>query len=201
MLKVLQSLLEANKISQEVAKIIDDDLSNELSKLRDEAASWRVKFKELNETYESVSKTKDTLEDQLKDIDSKIEKAKSDGKKEVLTELEKEKEEKNNLMQELRKLETSRNELRIENAINKELSSYDVIDKDIIFDTLKLKVELKDDKLLFKDGKELQEGIKTFFENKPHLLKAKGNSGSGSQNSNSDFGKDTLTAKILSARR
>ena len=201
MLKVLQSLLEANKISQEVAKIIDDDLSSELSKLRDEAASWRVKFKELNETYESVSKTKDTLENQLKDIDSKIEKAKSDGKKEVLTELEKEKEEKNNLMQELRKLETSRNELRIENAINKELSSYDVIDKDIIFDTLKLKVELKDDKLLFKDGKELQEGIKTFFENKPHLLKAKGNSGSGSQNSNSDFGKDTLTAKILSARR
>ena len=76
MLKILQQLLEAGKISEEAAKTIDEDLSKELKKLRDEAAEWRIKYKELNETYEEVASSKTSLEEQLKNLDEKIEKQK-----------------------------------------------------------------------------------------------------------------------------
>ena len=196
MLKILQQLLEAGKISEEAAKIIDDDLSKELKKLRDEAAEWRIKYKELNETYEEVASSKTSLEEQLKNLDEKIKKAKEEGKKELVKELEAERAQKEELNKKLAELEATSKSLKIENALNKALSAYEVIDSDVVAEVLKAKIDVVDGEVKFRDGSLLEDGIKKFFETKPHLLKAKGNEGSGAGN-NPQFGEDTLTARLL----
>jgi len=197
MLKILQELLGAGKISEEAAKAIDDDLGKELKKLRDEAAEWRVKYKELNQTYEEVAKSKTSLEEQAKNLDERIKKAKEEGKKELVKELEAQKKEKEELSKKLAELETTSKALRIENALNKVLGSYDVIDKDIVAEVLKSKIDVIDGETKFKDGLPLEEGVKKFFEEKPHLLKPKGNAGSGAGGNSGEFSEDTLTAKLL----
>ena len=196
MLKILEKLLEAGKISEEAAKTVDEDLSKELKKLRDEAAEWRVKYKELNETYEEVVSSKSSLEEQLKSLDERIAKAKEEGKKELVTQLEAEKKEKEELSKKLAELETTSKSLKIENALNKALSAYEVIDSDVVAEVLKAKIDVVDGEVKFGDGSPLEDGIKKFFETKPHLLKAKGNEGSGAGN-NPQFGEDTLTARLL----
>ena len=196
MLKILQQLLEAGKISAEAAKEIDEDLSGELKKLRDEAAEWRVKYKELNETYEEVINSKKSLEEQVKSLDERIAKAKEEGKKELVKELEAQKKEKEELSKKLAELEATSKNLKIENALNKVLSGYEVIDPEVISEVLKSKVTLIDNDVKFQD-KSLEEGIKEFFENKPHLLKPKGNAGSGAGSGGAGFSEDTLTAQLL----
>jgi len=198
MLKVIQNLLEAGKISEEAAKAIDGEVSKIISDLRDEAASWRVKYKELNQTYEEVINSKNSLEEQLKNLDERIKKAKEEGKKELVKELEAQKKEKEELSKKLAELEKTSKALRIENALNRVLSKYEVIDKEIVADVLKTKLDVIDGEVKFSDGKSLDDGIKEFFENKPHLLKSKGSAGSGVSGGVSGFKEDTLTAKLLS---
>ena len=200
MLKILERLLGAGKISEEVAKEIDTDLSGELKKLRDESASWRTKYNELNSTYEEVVSSKSKLEEQVKSIDEKINKAKEDGKKELVTELEKEKQEKSDLMQKLSEMENTSKALRIENALSKALATYEVLDSEIVSDVLKGKLQVVENEVKFSDGLPLEDGVKKFFETKPHLLKPKGNEGSGAGNSGSGYAEDTLTAKILAKK-
>ena len=198
MLKILEKLLGAGKISEEVAKEIDTDLSGELKKLRDESAKWRTKYNELNSTYEEVVSSKSKLEEQVKNIDEKIKKAKDEGKKELVTELEKEKQEKSELMQKLNELENTTKTLKIENALSKVLATYEVLDSEIVSDVLKSKLQVVDDEIKFDDGLPLEDGVKKFFESKPHLLKPKGNEGSGAGSSGSGYDENTLTAKLLS---
>ena len=198
MLKILEKLLEAGKISEEVAKEIDADLSVELKKLRDESAKWRTKYNELNSTYEEVVSSKSKLEEQVKNIDEKIKKAKDEGKKELVTELEKEKQEKSELMQKLNELENTTKTLKIENALSKALAIYEVLDSEIVSDVLKSKLQVVDNEIKFDDGLPLEDGVKKFFETKPHLLKPKGNEGSGAGSSGSGYDENTLTAKLLS---
>ena len=198
MLKILQKLLEAGKISEEAAKEIDNDLGAELKKLRDEAAEWRVKYKELSQTYEEVASSKNSLEEQLKSLDERIAKAKEEGKKELVKELEAQKKEKEELQTKLQQLEATSKSLRIENALSKAIGSYEVIDPEVVAEVIKQRVDVIDGEVKFKDGKSLDDGIKEFFENKPHLLKAKGNEGSGAgSNSGTGFKEDTLTAQLL----
>jgi len=198
MLKILQKLLEAGKISEEAAKEIDNDLGAELKKLRDEAAEWRVKYKELSQTYEEVASSKNSLEEQLKSLDERIAKAKEEGKKELVKELEAQKKEKEELTNKLKQLEATSKSLRVENALNKALSAYEVIDPEVVAEVIKQRVDVIDGEVKFKDGKSLDDGIKEFFESKPHLLKAKGNGGSGAgSNSGTGFKEDTLTAQLL----
>ena len=198
MLKILEKLLGAGKISEEVAKEIDTDLSGELKKLRDESAKWRTKYNELNSTYEEVVSSKSKLEEQVKNIDEKIKKAKDEGKKELVTELEKEKQEKSELMQKLNELENTTKTLKIENALSKVLATYEVLDNEIVSDVLKSKLQVVENEIKFDDGLPLEEGVKKFFESKPHLLKPKGNEGSGAGSSGSGYDENTLTAKLLS---
>jgi chromosome segregation ATPase len=198
MLKILEKLLGAGKISEEVAKEIDTDLSGELKKLRDESAKWRTKYNELNSTYEEVVSSKSKLEEQVKNIDEKIKKAKDEGKKELVTELEKEKQEKSELMQKLNELENTTKTLKIENALSKVLAIYEVLDSEIVSDVLKSKLQVVDNEIKFDDGLPLEDGVKKFFESKPHLLKPKGNEGSGAGSSGSGYDENTLTAKLLS---
>ena len=179
MLKILQQLLEAGKISEEAAKAIDEEVAKIIKEARDEAAGWRVKYKELNKTYEEVVASKTTLEEQLKSLDERIKKAKEEGKAELVKELEAERASKSELQEKLQMLEKTNKQIRIENALNRALNSYDVIDRDVVAEVLKSRIDVIDDEVRFKDGTPLDEGIKKFFEEKPHLLKAKGTVGSG----------------------
>lgn len=88
MFKKIQELLEAGDISESAAKVLDSEVSGELKTLRDESASWRVKYQELNTKFESISKTKDDLELKLGSLDEQIAKAREEGKKELVGELE-----------------------------------------------------------------------------------------------------------------
>ena len=61
---------------------IDDELkaivlenAKALKELRDEAATWRVKYNELNKNYEELSKSKEGFEKELSSLEEKIKKA------------------------------------------------------------------------------------------------------------------------------
>ena len=182
MFQKISELLEAGKISQEAANELDAEVSKELKKLRDENASWRTKYNELSQNVEAVTKTKDELEEKLKSIDERIKKAKEEGKAELVSELEAQKTEQEQLKANLEAIQSENKKLKLQTALQKELSKYDVLDRDVVFDSLSLRVEVADDGVKFKDGDTvlpLEDGVKKFFETKPNLLKAQGGSGSG----------------------
>lgn len=184
MFKKIQEMLEAGKISQEVAQELDNEVSGALKEVRDEAAEWRVKYQNLNKTYEEVTSSKSALEGQVTELEAKIEKAKEEGKAELVKELESEKQSKQELMQKLQALEAKSKDLTIENELTKALEDYNVIDKEVIKTVLKSNVDLGEDGLKFKAGDSvtsLEDGLKKFFDDKPHLLKAKDFNGSGVQ--------------------
>ena len=192
MFKKLKELLESDTISKEVADALDSEIQTELTSLRNEAKSYREKYDELNTTFNEVSESKKSLETQVTSLDEKIKQAKEDGKKELVDELEKERNEKNELVDKFNKVEATNKKLKIENSLSKSLSGFDLIDAEIVSEVLSVKLELKDDAVIFNDGKSLEDGLKNFFDSKPHLLKAKGSNGSGadadgSGGNNGDF--------------
>ena len=199
MLKVLKDLLEAKSINEEVASKIDVEVSTIIKEVRDESASYRVKYKELQKTFEEVNNSKAELEKQVTGLDEKIQKAKTEGKAELVKELEAEKTQKAELMEKLSTLESTTKTLKVENALGKALSKYDVIDTDLLNDTFKHKLNVFNDEVRFSEDKNLEDGLKEFFEAKPHLLKPKGNGGSGAEGGNSganlDFKKMSLDEK------
>ena len=192
MFKKLKELLESGTISKEVADALDSEIQTELTSLRNEAKSYREKYDELNTTFNEVSESKKSLEAQVVGLDDKIKKAKDEGKKELVDELEKERNEKNELVDKFNKVEATNKKLKIENSLSKSLSGFDLIDAEIVSEVLSAKLELKDDAVIFNDGKSLEDGLENFFDSKPHLLKAKGSNGSGadtdgSGGNNGDF--------------
>ena len=197
MFKKVKELLENKTISTEVAEALDTEIQKELKSLRDESAGYRVKYKELEQTFNEVSNSKKSLEEQVNSLDEKIAKAKEDGKAELVKELEAEKTSKDELVKQLNALESTTKTLKIENSLNKALSGYDLIDSDIVTQVLITNIDIKDDNAVFKDGKTLEDGLKGFFEAKPHLLKAKGDAGSGREDNQSGYAKDSFTAKKL----
>ena len=202
MFKKLQDLLEANKISKEVADELDVEISGELKKLRDESAGYRTKYQDLNKNFESISKTKEELETKLSNFDGLIQKAKDEGKGELVKELETQKAQTQKLQSNLEAISKENIALKIQSGIDTALSKFEVIDKDLVSSYIKGFVELSDDNLKFKKGGDLvniDDGLKSFFEDKPQLLKPKGNSGSGaSGQSIGGYKDDTLTAQMLS---
>ena len=115
-----------------MAEALDTEIQKELKSLRDESAGYRVKYKELEQTFNEVSNSKKSLEEQVNSLDEKIAKAKEDGKAELVKELEAEKTSKDELVKQLNALESTTKTLKIENSLNKALSGYDLIDSDIV---------------------------------------------------------------------
>jgi len=183
MFRKIQELLEAGKISQEVAEALDGEVSGELKKLRDEAASWRVKYQELQKSFDEVRQSKESLEKEIETIDERIKRAKEEGKAELVKELEAERAQKEELAKRLGELEATTKQLRIENELSKVLSKYEVVDKEVVTAVLKQSVDLgPDGGVQFISGEQslpLEEGVEAFFKSKPHLLKAAGRPGSG----------------------
>lgn len=201
MFKKVKELLESGAISKEVAENLDAEIQKELKALRDEASENRVKLKELQSTFNEVSDSKKSLEEQVAGLDEKIAKAKEDGKRELVADLEKEKAEKTELAEKLNSFEVANKNLRVENALSKELNKYDVIDAELLTDSFKSKLKVIENEVKFDEKTSLKDGMKQYFETRPHLLKAKGNAGSGAENAQGGFSKDSLTTKILARKK
>lgn len=188
MFKKVKELLDAGTISQATADALDAEISGELKILEDKSTSWETKYQDLNSKFESITKTKDELETRLETIDDQIKKAKEDGKAELAGQLEEYKKSQEDLKANLESIQSENKNLSIKTGLQGELSKYKVIDNDVVMAVLSEKVTLKDDGgLAFKDGENklsLEDGLKGFFENKPHLLSVQGNNGSGSQSGN-----------------
>jgi len=177
----IKKLLEEGKISQEVEQILEE----KFTALQKEAQEYKTKFEETQKTLQEVMESKNKLENELSNLDEKIKKAKEEGKAELVKELEAEKAEKQELMQKLTSLEAKNKELTINTELNKILDEIGVVDKEVASLALKHFVDVEDGKVVFKNGEEvmdLKDGASKFFENKPHLLASKGNSGSGATN-------------------
>jgi len=197
MFKKVKELLDNGSISEEIAKGLDAEIQTELTTLREESKSHRLKFEELQTTFNEVSESKKSLEAQVTGLDEKILKAKEDGKKELVKDLEKEKLEKSELVEKFNKMESNNKSLKIENALAKELSKYDVVDAELLSESFQHKLNVFDDGIKFNETTTLEDGMKQYFEKKPHLLKAQGGNGSGSGNENNGYSPDSLTAQKL----
>jgi len=203
MFQKLKELLEAGKITQELADSIDSEISTALKIKNNESANWRVKYQDLNKSFESISKTKDELETKLSGFDDAIRKAKEDGKGELVTELETQRASMQELQSNLEVFQNENKSLKIESALNSGLSKYEAIDNELVGNYVKSRVVLDGDNLKYKDGENsltLEDGLKKFFEDKPHLLKAKGNSGSGAGDGNNSGGEKSFKDMTLTEK-
>jgi len=182
MFKKIKELLDAGTISQAAADALDSEVSIALKEKNDEAASWRVKYQDLNKNFEAISKTKDDLESKLSGFDEAIKKAKEDGKGELVKELETQRASTQEIQANLEAIQNENRNLKIQTALGSALSKYDVIDSDLVSNFIRGNVELNGDSLIYKNGDSsmsIEDGLKSFFDEKQHLLKAQGNSGSG----------------------
>lgn len=186
----IKELLEAGKISQEVAQELDTEVSKALKELRDENAKHRAKAKELSQALEEVTGSKEELQKQLESLDERIAKAKEEGKQELAQQLEAERTEKDKLKATLEDIEARNRELTVDNAIGGALGKFDVIDSEVVAAVLKGAVEVGESGVMYREGDALlplDEGVKKFFEAKPHLLKSTGQNGSGANGGGASF--------------
>jgi hypothetical protein len=165
MFKKVKELLEAGKISEEVAKALDEEIAKALKERNDENAKLRNEKKELEEGY------KRQLEEQEVTLKEQFEKAKLEGKEEVQKALQGKLEA---LESEKQEWVTKTREATKEAAINKILASANVVDADLARLYIKEHLTLNEDgNPIIKIGDEVlstENGAKKLFENKPSLL-------------------------------
>lgn len=209
MIKKVKELLESGAITQEVADQLNNEWTTHTKVLNDEAKTLRTEKQQLSDQYEEVVKKSGDLESQVSTLDEKIKQAKQDGHNEVAKELEAERTSKQELHESFMNLEKTNSKLKIENGVQKALGDYDVLDSDVVSTYVKQNVIIGEDgKIGYKNTDEsvvsLEDGIKSFFESKPTLLKAVGGSGSGANDNNNngsgantklDFGGDSKERK------
>ena len=191
MFNALSTLLESNTITPEVAEALDNEISGELKKLRDESSGLRVKNKELTSSFEEITGAKTALEAQLSDFDEKIKLAKDEGKGEVVKQLEAERQKQDELMKSLSGFEKENTRLKIANAVSTELSKYDVKsdlrgDAEVV---LRSMVAINENGIAFGDGLSIEDGVKGYFETRGSYLKPLGDgNGSGAQGAGGNSG-------------
>lgn len=183
MLKIVKELLESGAINQEVADKFEGEWKNHTKILNDENKDLRTKNENLTKSYEQLAESNKTLDERLAGIDDEIKQAKLDGKNELVSQLEAERTEKAELQKNLENFRNENQKLTIDSGISKALSDFDVLDSEVVSNTIRLNTIIGDDgKLMYKQGDgvvPLNDGVTSFFETKPNLLKAKGNTGSG----------------------
>lgn len=179
-MSILQKLVEAGKLTQEDAQLIEQEIAvkytAELEKLKSEKEQLE---KEVATTKEQLEKERQTLREQL-------EKAKKEGNIDKIKEYEEKLAEKEKQLNEMSQTVT---ELKVSQTLNSVLDKFDVIDKDIVAAAVRQQIKVDDNgNIVYGDGKPVEDGLKEFFEKKPHLLKSKGTGGSGSSNPTSFSG-------------
>ncbi len=181
MFNKVKSLVESGELTQELADSLDSEISLALGDLRKEAQTYREKNKELTESFASVQTSQQNLQSQLNEVDTRIKTAREEGKGEVVVELERQKQQHQELSDQLASFSAENTKLKVNNQISRSLSGFNV-KNDIANDVqtmLASMAEYKDDQVLI-DGRPLEEGLKTFFDSRKSLLDPVGNAfGSG----------------------
>ena len=195
MFKKLQQLLEAGKITQELAGEIDAEIATVLKEKNDENASLRVAKKEVEERLKSE------LDAKVREYDAKLKEAKKEGKAEVEAEL----------LQKLQEAEAKSaeyekgiKEANLKALMSTTLSKFDVADIDVAESFISKFVRDGDDGFKIEVGDELlgfENGVEKLLGEKSFLLKPKGNAGSGANAKDAgNYAQDTITAMLLNSK-
>jgi len=192
MFKKLQELLEAGKITQELATEIDSEISVLQKSLNDENAKLRVKYKELENAYTEGQNTLKT------EYETKL----NEAKKSANTELAKEYEAKlNEAKAKGAELEAKAKQATLKATMTETLSKFDVVDMSVAEAFVRGYVVENDNGFGIKVGDEtlsFENGVEKLLNERSFLLKPKGNAGSGANGGNSSgYEDDTLTAQML----
>jgi len=195
MLKKLQELLEAEKITQELANELDVEISTLLKSKNDENARLRVEKKEAEE------RLKNELDAKVQEYEAKLKEAKKEGKAEVEAELSKKLQEAEAKSAEYEK---GIKEAHLKALMSTTLSKFDVADIDVAESFISKFVKDGDDGFKIEVGDELlgfENGVEKLLSEKSFLLKPKGNTGSGASGANTDgFAQESITAMVLNSK-
>ena len=101
-------------------------------------------------------------------------------------------------------LETKHRAARLDSELSKALGGHDFIDREVVEDYLRRRVDWQDDQMLYKSEKgdliPLAEGVTLLAQTKPHLLKTPGARGSGyNPNPQQGQGRAALTRAAFDA--
>ncbi len=186
MKELLQKLLSEERITKE-------EMDALLAAHAKELEQTKAKYEEMLQEFEGKN-----YEEQIKELEERIQKAKEEGKAELIPELEKHKKMIEELQEQNRQKEQTIRQFRIANAVRKELGKYKPLDPQAVEELLihKTSVDEKGN-VVFEGEKPLEEGIKSYFEAHPNLLEPIGKGGSGSSGVRSGFADNTLTARLL----
>lgn len=199
MANIVKELLKEGAITQEIADKFETEWTSRSKELNDENKDLREQKETLSKSIEGFQKSQDGLEKQIEGLDGKIKQAKEDGKKELQGELETERSDKEMLLKDLKTAQNDNKALTIDNSVSKALGDFDMLDSDVVSIAIKQNVSLGDDgKIIYKQGDtilSLDDGVKSFFEKKPNLLKSVGEGGSGAEGSGS--GSHTVNTKDM----
>ncbi|MBD3768097.1 MAG: hypothetical protein IE928_09155 [Gammaproteobacteria bacterium] len=189
-MELIKRLLEAGKLDAETADSLNaevDELESKLKAARDESASRRQKLKEVQAQLEQTSSERASILESLGidpdgeiDVNAIAEKARGKTEadqqlemkiKRLEKELDKAVAEKDSTLKQYR-------ESQKQAALAKAIAKYDWIDAELVAKVLSDRIEVTEDGN-YLDGVSLDDGIAQFANERPHLLKAKGQGGSG----------------------
>ncbi len=186
MFEAVKALLENDTITKEVAESLDAEINSKLTGLRDEAKKYRLEKDEIVKSFEDIKSSNDDMKIKIADVDKQIETARNEGKAELVTQLESERQNHVKLSDQLSVFEKENKSLKITNAVNDEMSKYKV-KSDLVGDArtvLSGLTRVTDDGIVFgENGTSVEEGVKAYFETRGSFIEPQGEAGSGSQNS------------------
>lgn len=179
----LQKLFDTEKIDKDTFETLRseiDTLNSKVSEARDDAAKRRLKNNELSDTMDQLKAELDSKKNSGNPDDKAL--ARIEALTEKMGEIEKERDnEKANSLK-----------LKADNALEKELGKYELIDREIIGNTIRTSIVFDEGVPKFSDNGvyvDISEGVKSFIDNRPHLVKSKGSGGgSGSGEGGSSGG-------------
>lgn len=197
---LIKRLLEAGKLDAETAENLNaeaEELESKLKAARDESAARRQKLKDVQAQTEQMSAEKSSIlealgvdPDESIDFTALAEKARGKTQadqqleakvKRLEKELEKATSERDNSINQYRQTQKQA-------ALSKALSKHEWIDTELVEKVLADRIEVTEDGIYLDNGVSLEDGVAQFANEKPHLLKAKGQGGSGYQGSKGEHG-------------
>jgi hypothetical protein len=181
--KKAKELLDDGKITKEVFDMLDSEFSTVVGGLNGENKALRVEKENLAKSYDDTIKLKDGLESQITKLDEKIKQAKQDGKNEIATQLETERQEKQTLQENIEKLKGANTKLTLDTALNAEMRKYQLsaTAMKVVPQFLRGGVSMGEDgKPMFGGDSDFSVAIKKYFDENQDFLAPTGvGSGSG----------------------
>ncbi len=186
MFRKLEELVKSDTISAETAALIDGEISIAFKGLKDDREKLKKDNEDLSKSYDEVLKSKDALTEQNADFDKKIAQAKEDGKGELVTQLQSEKDRSIALQDSLNNLQKAHSGLKLDSALSTALKEFDV-KKEHLSDTefrmrSKMSIDESGNTIYTEDDgtvSSVQDGITAHFKGHESKLNPVGGTGSG----------------------